>query len=717
MHSPNPTVLPLTRDLVLIGGGHTHALVLRKLAMSPIPGVRLTLINPDATAPYSGMLPGHVAGHYPRAALEIDLVRLARAAGARLVLDRAVGLDRDAGRVILADRPGIAYDAASIDIGITSDLPDLPGFTDHAVPAKPLGPMADRWQAHAALDRPGPVVILGGGVAGVELAMACAHRLQGRAPVTVIDRGDLVEELTAKTRATLLDALTGLGITMRPQTDVTRIAADHVQLGDGETLPAALVIGAAGAKPQTWLSETGLALQDGFVAVDASLRSSDGTVFAAGDCAHMTEAPRPKAGVFAVRQAPVLAQNLRAVLTGGRLQRYSPQRDYLKLISLGGKRAVADKSGFRLAGPWLWRLKDKIDRDFMDKFQDLPQMPGPVVPSGAALGVADMMQAAPLCGGCGAKVGSGDLDSALDLLGPALRDDVLSRPGDDAAILSHASGVQVLTTDHLRAFTHDPWLMARLTLVHALGDVWAMGATPQAVLANVVLPRMAPRMQRETLREITAAAVELLTPLGAALVGGHTSQGAELTLGFSITGLARQAVQQTGAQPGDALILTRPIGTGVLLAAEMQGKADGRQIAAMFAAMAQPQDTAAAVLAPLAHAMTDVTGFGLAGHLDRMCRASGVGADLQVDRVPLYPGALAASQAGLRSSLYPANRQALPLVKVADDTDRLLFDPQTCGGLLAAVPADDAPSLCAQIAGAVVIGQVTRTPGLRLIRG
>ncbi|MFT4620498.1 MAG: selenide,water dikinase, partial [Polaromonas sp.] len=128
MHSPQGPVLPLTRDLVLIGGGHTHALVLRGLAMKPIPGVRLTLINPDATAPYSGMLPGHVAGHYSRRDLEIDLVRLARAANARLVMDRAVGFDREAGRVLLQNRPPVAYDVAAIDIGITSDLPSLLGF-------------------------------------------------------------------------------------------------------------------------------------------------------------------------------------------------------------------------------------------------------------------------------------------------------------------------------------------------------------------------------------------------------------------------------------------------------------------------------------------------------------------------------------------------------------------------------------------------------------
>ncbi len=711
MHSPHGSVLPMTRDLVLIGGGHTHALVLRGLAMKPIPGVRLTLINPEPTAPYSGMLPGHVAGHYTRRALEIDLVRLARAAGARLVLDRAIGFDRAAGRVVLQNRSPVSYDVAALDIGITSDLPLLPGFTEHAVPAKPLGPMAARWETHVAAKSPGPVIILGGGVAGVELALAYAHRLAGRASVTVIDRGAFVEELSSKTRHTLLTALTEAGVHMRPNTNVTEIAADHVVLESGDTVPCALVIGAAGAKAQDWLQDTGLDLESGFVSVDKDLKSSDPTIFATGDCAHMRDTPRPKAGVFAVRQAPVLLHNLRADLTGGHRKPYVPQRDYLKLISLGSKRAVADKAGFRVAGRVLWKLKDKIDQDFMAKFTDLPKMATPPAPSGAALGVREAFEAAPLCGGCGAKVGSDDLDSALAGLPKPTRADVLSQAGDDAAILAHGQDVQVLSTDHLRAITDDPWLMARIALVHALGDVWAMGAAPQAVLSSVILPQMSPKMQRETLREITTAITDLLGPLGAELVGGHTTQGAEMTLGFMVTGLAKTPITLAGARPGDALVLTRPLGTGVVLAADMQGSADGRDVALMLNAMAEPQTEAAAILAPQAHAMTDVTGFGLAGHLARMCQASGVGARLTSQAVQSYPGARDAVKRGVRSSLYPANRAMLPDLSETLETE-LLFDPQTCGGLLAAVDPQSAAELVRQIEGAHIIGQITNGSGV-----
>lgn len=700
------TPIPLTRDLVLIGGGHTHALVLRQWGMKPLPGVRLTVINPGPTAPYSGMLPGFVAGHYTRAQLDIDLVRLARFAGARWIVDRAVGLDRAGGQVLLQDRPPVDYDIASIDIGITSDLPALPGFAQHAIPAKPLGVFASKWQAFASCANPGPVVILGGGVAGAELAMACAHRLGG-GDITLIDRGEILEEFGTKSRGTLMGALKGLGIKLRQGSQVVEIASDHVVLQGGETLASAFTIGAAGAKPQDWLADTGLVLEHGFIRVDPDLRSTDPAIYAVGDCAHLTHAPRPKAGVFAVREAPILAHNLRADLTGAARKPYNPQKDYLKLISLGGQRAMADKAGLRVAGPLLWRLKDKIDRDFMAKFEDYPVMAQPELPSQAALGVIEALGDKPLCGGCGAKVGAGALDEALLALPTTCRTDVVASAGDDAAVLQIGDIQQVISTDHLRAVTDDPYLMARIAIVHALGDVWAMGAQPQIALSTVILPRMSDPMQAETLREITAGALSILGPLGAELVGGHTTLGSELTLGFTVTGLVNQALTIGGARPGDALILTRPIGSGVLLAAEMQGQASGADVATLLARMAQPQDHAAQVLAKTATAMTDVTGFGLIGHLARMAAASGVGAVLNREDVPVYSGAEQLAAFGVRSSLYPSNKAQLPEVSDATPKDQLLFDPQTCGGLLASVPADQVAAVLAQIEGAVVIGEIT----------
>lgn len=697
MHLPTP----ITREIVLVGGGHTHALTLRMWGMKPVAGVRLTLISPQATTAYSGMLPGFVAGHYPRAALDIDLVRLAQFAGARLILARAHGIDRVRRRVSVAGRADVAYDLLSLDIGITACMPSLDGFADHGVPVKPLDGFADRWDAFAARVAQGAaapdVVIIGAGLAGVELALAARHRLGPHARVTLIEAATPLAAVGHGARQALLAHLARGSVQMIVGQRVVAVGPDRVTLADGRQVPSGLTIGAAGADPQGWPAAAGLDHRAGFVTVGPTLQTlSDPLILAAGDMAHMQHAPRAPAGVFAVRQAPVLTHNLRVLATGaGRLQNFTPQRDYLKLISTGAKGAVADKWRLPLDGPWLWRWKDRIDRAFMARFEDLPVMADPAPPASApasapALGAGDLFGGRPLCGGCGAKVGRPALQQALAGLAPPRRADVLKGAGDDAAILATGGAAhQLLTTDHLRGFWADPWLMARITAVHAMGDIWSMGGKPQAALAQIILPPMSGDHQAAWLREILDAAQSVFGPEGADIVGGHTSLGAELTIGFTLTGLIDgAALTHSGAMPGDQLILTKPIGSGVIMAGAMAGRAPGWAVTGALDSMARPQGAAARLIQPVAHAMTDVTGFGLAGHLMTLLEASGVAARLDMKAVPCLAGAKALASAGLRSSLLPENAKVQAHMALPDgrETD-LLFDPQTAGGLLAAVPA------------------------------
>ncbi|NNE53825.1 MAG: selenide, water dikinase SelD [Sulfitobacter sp.] len=709
---------PLTRDLVLIGGGHAHALVLRAWGMDPLPGARLTVINPGPTAPYTGMLPGHVAGHYGRDELEIDLVRLCRHAGARLILDRAIGIDRARREVLLEGRGPVAYDVASIDVGITAEM-DLPGFAKHAIGAKPLDRFAARWRDFLERVETGQTVevaVIGGGVAGVELSMAMAHALRalGAEPeVTVIEAGPDISGVGPGARKKLKKAMADLGVSLRTDAKVTHITAEAVHVEAGKPVPAALCVGAAGAIPHDWIDRTDLPLHEGFIEVGPDLGVvGDTHLFAVGDCAYMAADPRPKAGVFAVRAAPVLRDNLRAALSGGRRRRFKPQRNYLKLISLGARQAMAEKFGLTFSGAYMWRWKDRIDRAFMDRLSDLPVMEAPAVPREAALGLPELLRGAPLCGGCGAKVGGGVLQNALMGI-DAAQGDVITGAGDDAAVLRQpGGGYQVISTDHLRAFVEDPAVMARISVNHALGDVWSMGAHPQVGLASIILPRMSPALQARTLAEITQEAGAALADAGAQLVGGHTTMGAELTIGLAVTGARDDPpITHAGARPGDRLILTRPIGSGVILAGDMQGKAKGREVAGLLHMMAQGQGEAARIL-NRAHAMTDVTGFGLAGHLSAICKASCVDATLWHEAIPLYDGARRLSQAGVASTLMPANRGDAT-VEGADDP--LLYDPQTAGGLLAAVPDEEAERLLAALkeAGceAAIIGQLAEGTG------
>ncbi|SDK58198.1 selenide, water dikinase SelD [Aliiruegeria lutimaris] len=698
MHLP----LPLTRDLVLVGGGHSHALLLRMWGMDPLPGARLTLINPGPVAFYSGMLPGHIAGHYDRSELQIDLVRLARFAGARFVDTTATGIDTENRQVKLSNGTRLRYDALAVDIGITTDIPQIPGFAEHGVPAKPLDGFALAWNTWCDRLRAGAVApqicIIGAGIAGVELALAMRHRsgaLGQPARIEIVDSARALDGISGDSRSALFERLRQDDIILHEQAPVAKVTATGVELVSGAQIEASFVLGCAGARPHDWIAETGLQHAAGYLSVDRHLRSlSAPEIFASGDCADLSFAPRPKAGVYAVRAAPILFQNLRATLAGGSLRRFRPQKDYLKLVSLGDKAALADRSGVTLSGPWLWRWKDWIDRRFMHKMQDLPRMPAPPLPPRRAKGLDELHGDQPLCGGCGAKVAGSELQQALAKLPAPMRPEVASLPGDDAAILSTGDGFQVLTTDHLRAFTEDPALFARIAAVHALGDIWAMGAAPQVALANVTLPPMRGALQQQTLGEILGAATEVFRAEGADLVGGHTSTGAECSIGFTLTGLRpTPPVTLAGGRPGDALILTKPLGTGTILAGEMQGRAHGADVLDALASMARPQGTAARILAG-AHAMTDVTGFGLAGHLLAICDASELGAEIRLEDIGFYRGAVALAADGIRSTLAPANRDVSGRMLLPEDPRaELLFDPQTAGGLLAAVGQGEAQGI------------------------
>ncbi|MGR3714621.1 MAG: selenide, water dikinase SelD [Shimia sp.] len=716
MHSPQP----LTRDLVLVGGGHAHALVLRMWGMKPLAGARLTLINPGPTAPYSGMLPGHIAGHYSREDLEIDLVKLARFSGARLIIAPATAIDPEAKSITVAGRGEIGYDVASLDVGIHGEIPDIAGFSAHGVGAKPLDAYADKWAtflARAVAGEVAPdVAVIGGGVAGVELALAMAHALKtkGVTPkLRVIEASDQIMRQIDGAETHLRKALKRYGVEVLIRAEAAHVGATKVSLQDGREVASAFTVAAVGGYAHPWLANAPLPLtQDGFVRVDAQLLVEGfDDLFAVGDCAEMVDSPRPKAGVFAVRAAPVLAQNMRAALTGRKLALFKPQDDYLKLISLGRKKAVAAKWGRTWAVPGLWLWKNRIDQVFMRKFDKLPHMAQPKLPREVALGGDN---AKPLCGGCGSKVGAGTLNHALAAVRSVGRDDVVSGPGDDAAVLRVGGAEQVITTDHLRGFVDDFGLMARIATVHALGDIWSMGAVPQGALLSITLPRMAEPLQARSMAEILREAGDVLTATGAEIVGGHSTMGAEFQIGVTLTGLLNKpAITNACARAGDALILTRAIGSGTVLAADMTGQARGRDVAAMLRIMATPQGDAAEVLQG-AHAMTDVTGFGLAGHLMAICRASDVAAELDLAAVPIFAGAEALAAAGHRSTIYQSNADAAPVFGDESAKATLLHDPQTAGGLLAAVAAEEATALVARLRAlgheAAVIGQVTDGP-------
>lgn len=744
MQSPEQPVL---RDIVLVGGGHSHVVVLKSFGMKPVPGVRLTVICRDTHTPYSGMLPGYNAGHYSYDDVHIDLSTLAAFAGARFFRDEVIALDRAASKVICRNRPPVPYDRLSINIGSAPQMSQVAGAAEHAVAVKPIHLFNQRWlallervQRHAGKTR---IAIVGAGAGGVELTLAMQYRLRRELQALGRDPNELSFHLFSsdanilpthnrRVRRSFERVLNERQVVLHASSEVTRVGADSLQTADGEVLAMDEIVWVTQAGGAPWLRQTGLALDEaGFIQVNEQLQSlSDPHVFAAGDIAAMVGRPLEKAGVFAVRQGKPLAANLRLSVQDAPLLSYRPQRHWLALISTGNRHAVASRGPLSWQGDWVWRWKDWIDRRFMNRFQSFPAMNEAPQgePSGVKLEQEEVAQAisaiAMRCGGCGAKVGGSVLSRALASLKPIERDDVLIglHAPDDAAVVRVPPGkAMVHTVDFFRAFIDDPYLFGKVAANHALGDIFAMGGQAQSATAIATVPAGLEAKVEDDVFQMMSGAVEVLNEAGCALVGGHTGEGKEMALGFAINGLVDEdlhsVMRKGGMRPGDVLILTKPIGTGTLFAAHARLQTRGRWIDAALESMIQSNRLGAQCLqAHGATACTDLTGFGLLGHLVEMTRPSGVDVELELAALPLLEGALETSAAGILSSLQPANvrlRRALrnQAEAVSHPNYPLIFDPQTAGGLLATVPAERADACIAELrslgyAKTVAIGHV-----------
>ncbi|HEY9640909.1 MAG TPA: selenide, water dikinase SelD [Coleofasciculaceae cyanobacterium] len=762
-----PSGQPIGKDLVLIGGGHSHAIALKKFGMTPLPGVKLTLISDVVYTPYSGMLPGYVAGLYGFEDCHIDLRPLAQFAQVRLIRDRAVGLDLENNRILLAHRPPIAFDQVSIDIGSTPTTLTVPGAKEQAIPVKPISQFLQYWDQLVAHISQTPqqrmrLAIVGGGAGGVELALSIQARLHriyqaAQQPIThlelhVFHRGDrLLPERSAGVGHRVAQLLRERGAILHLRESVAAIEAAGDSAGDlakdlakdlagdrqtttfrgsagqpkrlccesGLTVTCDQIFWVTQAAAAGWLRQSGLATDEaGFIQVSDTLQSvSHPQVFAAGDIATLVNHPRPKAGVFAVRQGKPLVNNLRRTLLHQPLQPFTPQKEFLSLIGTGDGQAIASWGRWH-AGPYplIWQWKDRIDRQFMQKFTNLQPMMAADDATDLldeyAVGANQPPSATMRCAGCGSKIASSVLEQALTRIKqeqPHLdHPDILiglDAPDDAAVIRIPAGQVMVQTLDYFRALVDDPFLFGQIAAHHCLSDIFAMGATPQSALAIATLPLATAAKQEEMLYQLLSGATQVLQQSGAPLIGGHTTEGSELAFGLTCNGIAppEQLLRKSGLQPGQVLVLTKALGIGTLFAADMQLKAKGGWIEGAIAAMLLSNQAAAICLRNFgATACTDVTGFGLLGHLLEMVQASQVRVELDLDAIPILPGARETTQQGILSSLYSQNSQVARFIQAAPETRLqplypLLFDPQTSGGLLASLPADQVPACLAAL--------------------
>ncbi len=745
------------RDLVLLGGGHTHVLLIKALAMKAIAGVRVTLVSEKLLTPYSGMLPGFVAGHYSLAETNIDLNQLCRRAGVRWIQARCNGVDPDLKCVYLEGQADIEFDVLSIDIGSTPDQ-RISGASEFAVGVKPIAGFQRRWgsllqslgseQINQPLGQQAVEKInwgvIGAGAGGVELVLAMAHRLRGHQHLQfhLIYRGEHVlpgypDRVVRQVEQSLRD----YNVTTHAGFSVAEVTSAGVINDAGENLSLDERIWCTGAVGAPWLNAGSLAhTEKNFIQVSRTLQStSHESVFAVGDIAEMVDDPRPKAGVFAVRQAPYLEQNLRRLFSGQALQEIKLQKNFLSLLALGGQVAVASRNGLAVKGRWVWRWKDSIDQTFMRQFSELPMsMPiASLEPSATDLSANGLSKVGMPCGGCGSKLGpellAANLDRVLTEGAHEVEDAAVWKPTPDT--------LAVQTIDGFRSFMSDESRFAHICVNHALSDIYAMGASAIHIQAWINLAFSSANLQQRDhlrmLRGIQAA----LSASPATLSGGHSSEGLESHLGIVANGEVAPGLQwsKSGAKAGDLILLSKALGTGVVMAADMQGEASPAAVEASYDSMLLSNHRAMQQLQQVRpNAVTDVTGFGLIGHLLEMLDSANTKgantkrpsksvdnpsnvallAELNLAAIPLLSGALELAEDGWRSSLYPQLEPYLLRCMFSDQTEaahrphqqrliiELLLDPQTSGGLLVTISPSSAAALLEGESDYLVVGKI-----------
>ena len=374
------------KTLVLLGVGHTNAHILRMWAKCPIPDYRLVCISRFSFVTYSGMLPGTLAGQYQPEEMQIQLLPLVKAAGAELILNEVVGLNLERQELHFQQGTTLTFDMLSIGIG-SMPIGAKNFNTSALIPIKPMQTFLDRLDQrlnqviHEQELRGQPkmleLAVVGSGVAGVEIAFCLdthLHKYPGKPKFhihLITQSAEILQDMQPKSRNLLMRILAERGIQVKVQTRVTDLTADYLLGTDDLKQQVDAVLWATGATAPPVLKSLNLTQdKQGFIATTSTLQSfSSPAIFAVGDSGTIMADPAPKAGVYAVRQAPILWHNLQAFAAGRSLKEYHPQSGFLKILNTGDGRALLEYGMFTIHAGWCWTLKHWIDKSFLAHYQ------------------------------------------------------------------------------------------------------------------------------------------------------------------------------------------------------------------------------------------------------------------------------------------------------------------------------------------------------------
>ena len=697
--------IPITNDLVLIGGGHSHLSVLMKLSKKPLNGNRITLITNEIDTPYSGMIPGYIEGIYSWRDSHIDLYRLCLKLNVRFIhaeVERVSAYEKE---IYFKDRPKIKFDVLSINTGIQSNNREIKGAAKYCLPVKPISKLTNNFLNKITNFK--SIAFIGGGAGSVELALAIKKRflnINQDIKITIITgKRGLLSTFPQKTKLTSLKTLEKFKIDIIEYKRVLEVKPKQIILSDKSMLKIDKAILSTNSMTPKWLAKSDILLtKDNYILVNKSFQTNYKYVFASGDVIDFNNQNLKKAGVFAVRSGKPLAINIRKFILGKKLVEYKFNKNYLALIGTSKRSAIATKYNLTFNSRFFFYLKKYIDQNFIKKFSDfrirkkftLDALKTDVLNifvkhKEKITDENDIMQ----CKGCAAKV-------PLNALKQALPKDIVSTSEDAVRVPGQPELYQ--TVDMISSIITDPFLLGKIAANHSISDMVSVNSKITSAMMILQLPLSKTEINSRDLEQVLLGANEIFKTIDCPLIGGHTMIGKDKDpiIGFSILGQKQKKIKimknRRKIKTKDLLILTEKIGSGLIFAGINNYLIDSYFQIDVIKQMIKGNLNFGKISNHLnILSMTDITGFGLANHLLNLIKRdnSKTGLTIYPNKIPLFEGVNECLNKDIKSSLFKSNydiaQKDIIYKRDKSKLDNILYDPQTVGGIAFIIPQEE----------------------------
>ncbi len=693
--------IPINNDLVLIGGGHSHIMLIMELSKRPIEGTRITLISNEIDTPYSGMIPGFIEGMYTWRETHIDLYKLCFKLNIRFIHSEVLEISAINKEIVLKNRPKIKFDVLSINTGIQSSNKTIKGALKYCIPVKPISKLSNNFLTEIKTNN--NIAFIGGGPASVELALGLQKRFKNtksNLKITIITgKNGLLSSFPNKTRKAAKHTLQNSKINVIEKVEVIEVQKDTLILSDKTKLKIDKSILSTSAMAPKWIKKSDIILnQNNFIIVNNKFQTNYNYVFAAGDIVDFNNQNLSKSGVFAVKSGKPLAKSIRGFIQKNIPVPYKFNKNYLSIIGLSNGLAIATKYNFTFTSKFSFLLKKLIDQKFVKKFNDLNPDSNYIfrnlfkvfevifkknkknIPS-------YQMQ----CRGCAAKVDFNSLKTTLPK-------EIITTSEDAININNYPNLYQ--SVDMISSIISDPYLLGKIAANHAISDIIAVNSKLISALMILQLPFSNSEINSRDLEQVTSGAREVFKLANCSISGGHTMIGKDKdpVIGFSVIGEKKSVSNKTPRKlkVNDILILTEKIGSGIIFAGINNDIIDSYYQIEALNQMSQGNINFSKISDKLKIlSMTDITGFGLANHLLNLIKrdVGKTGLTIYPDKIPIFKGVRDALSKNVRSSLFEKNFNTVHKELVYDRKtkliDEILYDPQTVGGLAFIIPQEE----------------------------